>query len=155
MRKRAADNNEMIDHGIFAAALGPTYTLGPPEREPVPHFNFAPLQNSLERLEAAAALYSESAGESEIVNDEVNRLLFTSERILTRSEGLKGREWYKHHVYAPGYYTGYGVKTLPGVREAIEQRNYAEVDPQIELAASVLNDLAARVELLARSMPKG
>ena len=156
MRKETADNNEMIDQGIFAAALDPTYTLGPPKRqEPVPHFNFAPLQNSLERLEAAAALYAESAGDAEVVNDEVNRLLFTSERILTRSEGLTGREWYKHHVYAPGFYTGYGVKTLPGVREAIEQRNYAEVDPQIELAASVLNDLAARVELLAKSMPKG
>lgn len=156
MRKETADNNEMIEQGIFAAALDPTYTLGPPKhQEPVPHFNFAPLQNSLERLEAAAALYAESASVGKVVNDEFNRLLFTSERILTRSEGLTGREWYKHHVYAPGFYTGYGVKTLPGVREAIEQRNYTEVDPQIELAASVLNDLAARVELLAKSVPNG
>ncbi|HSD68493.1 MAG TPA: M28 family peptidase [Woeseiaceae bacterium] len=156
MRKETADNNEKIDQGIFAAALDPTYTLGPPKRqEPVPHFNFAPLQNSLDRLNAAATLYADAAVDKDVVNDEINRLLFTSERILTRSEGLKGREWYKHHVYAPGFYTGYGVKTLPGVREAIEQRNYAEVDPQIELAASVLNDMAARIELLARSLPIG
>ncbi|MCI0516871.1 MAG: hypothetical protein L0Y45_03460, partial [Woeseiaceae bacterium] len=156
MRKETADNNEKIDQGIFAAALDPTYTLGPPKRhEPVPHFNFAALQNSLDRLNAAAALYADAAVDKDVVNDEVNRLLFTSERILTRSEGLKGREWYRHHVYAPGFYTGYGVKTLPGVREAIEQRNYAEVDPQIELAASVLNDMAARIELLARSLPIG
>lgn len=156
MRSETANNNEMVDQGIFAAALDPTYTLGPPKRqEPVPHFNFAPLQNSLERLKAAAALYSELASDGKAVNDEFNRLLFTSERILTRSEGLKGREWYKHHIYAPGFYTGYGVKTLPGVREAIEQRNYPEVDPQIELAASVLNDMAARIELLAKSIPAG
>jgi N-acetylated-alpha-linked acidic dipeptidase len=156
MRKETADNNEKIEQGIFAAALDPTYTLGPPKRqEPVPHFNFASLQNSLDRLQAAAAVYAESASDGEVVNDEFNRLLFTSERILTRNEGLKGREWYKHHVYAPGFYTGYGVKTLPGVREAIEERNYAEVDPQIELAASVLNDMAARIELLAKSMPQG
>jgi N-acetylated-alpha-linked acidic dipeptidase len=152
MRSDTADNNEKIEQGIFAAALDPTYTLGPPKRQdPVPHFNFAPLQNSLERLQAAALLYADSAGDAGKVNDEINRLLFTSERVLTRSEGLKGREWYRHHVYAPGFYTGYGVKTLPGVREAVEQRNYAEVDPQIELAASVLNDMAARIELLARS----
>lgn len=156
MRKETADNNAMIDEGVFEAALDPTYTLGPPKRyEPVPHFNFAPLQNSLARLDTAAKRYTDAAGGSDAVNDEINRLLFTSERILTRSEGLKGREWYKHHVYAPGFYTGYGVKTLPGVREAIEQRNYADVDPQIELAASVLNDMAARIELLARSLPAG
>ncbi|HEX9853433.1 MAG TPA: M28 family peptidase, partial [Woeseiaceae bacterium] len=131
MRSDTADNNEKIEQGIFAAALDPTYTLGPPKRQdPVPHFNFAPLQNSLERLQAAALLYADSAGDAGKVNDEINRLLFTSERVLTRSEGLKGREWYRHHVYAPGFYTGYGVKTLPGVREAVEQRNYAEVDPQ-------------------------
>ena len=141
---------------LAEAALDPTYSLGPPKRyEPVPHFNFAPLQNSLARLDTAAKRYTDAAGGSDAVNDEINRLLFTSERILTRSEGLKGREWYKHHVYAPGFYTGYGVKTLPGVREAIEQRNYADVDPQIELAASVLNDMAARIELLARSLPAG
>ncbi|MDH4048142.1 MAG: M28 family peptidase [Gammaproteobacteria bacterium] len=152
MRKETDDNNAKIEEGVFALALDPTYTLGPPpKREPVPFFNFAPLQNSLGRLQSAAVSYAAAVDDDSVVNDEINRLLFTSERILTRSEGLSGREWYKHHIYAPGFYTGYGVKTIPGVREAIEQRNYVDVDPQIELAASVLNDMAARIELLANA----
>ena len=68
--------------------------------------------------------------------------------MLSRDTGLKGRPWYKHHIYAPGFYTGYGVKTIPGVREAIEQREYDDVEGQVELAASVLNDMAERVEML-------
>ena len=74
-----------------------------------------------------------------------------SERVLTREQGLPGRPWYKHHVYAPGFYTGYDVKTIPGVREAIEQREYGPVGPQIALAAEVLNDMAARIETIAAS----
>jgi N-acetylated-alpha-linked acidic dipeptidase len=153
MRKETAETNEMIDEGLYDLALDPTYTLGPPKKqEPVLHFNFAPLQNSLERLEAAAENYAGVAADRATSNDEINRLLYTSERLLTRNEGLDGREWYKHHIYAPGFYTGYGVKTIPGVREAIEQRKYDEVDEQIELAASVLNDMAARIELLAAAI---
>jgi N-acetylated-alpha-linked acidic dipeptidase len=153
MRKETAANNEMIDEGVFDLALDPTYTLGPPKKHaPVPFFNFAPLDNSLARLEVAAVQYAASSADSSKFNDEINRLLYTSERILTRSEGLEGRDWYKHHVYAPGFYTGYGVKTIPGVREAIEQRTYDEVDEQIEIAASVLNDMAARIELLAAAL---
>lgn len=155
MRKETAANNEMIDEGTYDLALDPTYTLGPPKKqEPVPFFNFAPLENSLARLEAAAVKFAGAAAGNAPVNDEVNRLLYTSERLLTRKEGLPGREWYKHHVYAPGFYTGYGVKTIPGVREAIEQRDYDEVDEQVEIAASVLNDMAARIELLAASLSR-
>jgi N-acetylated-alpha-linked acidic dipeptidase len=62
---------------------------------------------------------------------------------------LHGRPWYKHHIYAPGFYTGYGVKTIPGVREAIEQRQYEAVGSQIALAAEVLDAMAARIETIA------
>jgi N-acetylated-alpha-linked acidic dipeptidase len=82
-------------------------------------------------------------------SEEINNLLYTSERLLSRDAGLEGRTWYKHHIYAPGFYTGYGVKTIPGVREAIEQREDEKVAPQIEIAASVLNDMAARIEMLS------
>ena len=78
--------------------------------------------------------------------------MYTSERLLTRDEGLDGRPWYKHHIYAPGFYTGYGVKTIPGVREAIEQREYDKVAPQIGIAAEVINTMAARIELLASNI---
>jgi N-acetylated-alpha-linked acidic dipeptidase len=68
------------------------------------------------------------------------------ESALTRTEGLPRRPWFKHHIYAPGFYTGYGVKTLPGVREALEQRNFEEVQEQIDILAEVLQKFTAQVE---------
>ena len=147
MREETAKTNELIDSGAWAAALDPNKSLGAPARhEPVPHFGFAPLKNALERLQTAATAYDAAAKASTVTSEEINNLLYTSERLLTRDEGLEGRPWYKHHIYAPGFYTGYGVKTIPGVREAIEQREYEKVEPQIEIAASVLNNMAERIE---------
>ena len=147
MREETAKTNELIDSGAWAAALDPNKSLGAPARhEPVPHFGFAPLKNALERLQTAATAYDAAAKSSTVTSEEINNLLYTSERLLTRDEGLDGRPWYKHHIYAPGFYTGYGVKTIPGVREAIEQREYEKVEPQIEIAASVLNNMAERIE---------
>ncbi len=153
MRKSTEKNNRMIADGIYAAALDPTKTLGPPPvKAAVPHFNFAPLENALGHLQAAANAYDVVANLSTTTSEEINRLLYTSERLLTRDAGLKGRSWYKHHIYAPGFYTGYGVKTIPGVREAIEQREYDSVEPQIEIAAEVLDLMTARIELLTRKL---
>jgi len=147
MRDATAKNNDLIDNGVYAAALDPDKTLGAPAKyESVPHFGFAPLKNALARLQAAASAFDAAAENSMVTSEEINRLLYTSERLLTRDEGLDGRPWYKHHIYAPGFYTGYGVKTIPGVREAIEQRKYEKVEPQIEIAASVLNTMAERIE---------
>jgi N-acetylated-alpha-linked acidic dipeptidase len=72
----------------------------------------------------------------------VNKLLYTSERQLTRDDGLPGRPWFRHHIYAPGFYTGYGVKTLPGVREAIEERQYELAEQEIHVAAEVIAGMA-------------
>ncbi|MEX2124365.1 MAG: transferrin receptor-like dimerization domain-containing protein [Woeseia sp.] len=157
LRKDTGRSNRLLEEGRFAAARDRTTTLGPPaHEEPVPYFNFAPLRNALERLQEAAAEYGEAVAGSTLHSEEINRLLYTSERVLTREEGLAGRPWYKHHIYAPGFYTGYGVKTIPGVREAIEQREYDAVDPQIALAAEVLDDMAARIETIsARTMADG
>ena len=66
--------------------------------------------------------------------------------MLTRDQGLPRRPWYRHFVYAPGYYTGYGVKTLPGVREAIEQRQYPEAEQQVTILAGVLDAYAAEID---------
>src|SRR5881296_3080961 len=86
----------------------------------------------------------------------LNAILIRTERALTVAPGLPRRPWFRHAVYAPGFYTGYGVKTLPGVREAIEQRNWKEADAQIAIAASalsaegdVLGRAAAQLEQLA------
>ena len=153
MRSQTEQTNKLIEDGIYAVALDPNKSFGPPKvKAPVPHFNFAPLKNALERLQEAADSFDAIAGSNAIASEEINRLLFTSERLLTRDAGLDGREWYKHHVYAPGFYTGYGVKTIPGVREAIEQRDYEKVGPQIDIAASVLNAMAERIEILSEKV---
>jgi N-acetylated-alpha-linked acidic dipeptidase len=76
------------------------------------------------------------------VNTEFNQELFRAEQQLLIETGLPRRSWYKHTLYAPGYYTGYGAKTMPGLREAIEQRNWKEVQEQIEVDANILNKLA-------------
>ncbi len=154
-RKETKKRNRLIDDGVYAAALDPTKTLGPPQRQnSVPHFNFAPLKNALERLEEAARAYDDAVTVGANSSVEINRLLYSSEQLLTRKEGLTGRSWYKHYIYAPGFYTGYGVKTIPGVRETIEQRDYALVPEQIELAAQAIDRLSHRVESIVELKSK-
>ena len=80
---------------------------------------------------------------------ELNRLLFQSERQLTAKDGLPRRPWYRHQIYAPGFYTGYGVKTLPGVREAIEQKNWSEASAQAVVIAGAIDALTSQVRLAA------
>src|SRR5690606_14187296 len=109
-------NNRLLEEDRYDAALDPMKALGPPPHEtPVPHFNFAPLKNALDRLQKAATEF-EAVMDAGSASEELNELLYTSERVLTREQGLTGRPWYKHHIYSPGFYTGYGVKTVPGVR---------------------------------------
>jgi N-acetylated-alpha-linked acidic dipeptidase len=112
--------------------------------------NFAPLQNAVARMQRSAAEYKKTEGTlSPSVRDARNAALIGLERKLTRSEGLPGRPWFTHQVYAPGFYTGYGVKTLPAVREALEQRDWAQAARQIEVVAQTLDAFSAEVERLA------
>ena len=77
-----------------------------------------------------------------------------AERSLTNENGLPRRPWYKHQIYAPGYYTGYGVKTLPGIREAIEQRNCKEAQENIEIVSRTLDIYTSKVKAAAGYLPK-
>lgn len=151
MREETERQNAMIEDGTYELALDPTKPPWPPQAKPrVPHFNFAPLENASERLQRSANAYDEVRGQALALNararTRIDQGLYTSERLLTRAQGLPGRPWYRHHVYAPGFYTGYGVKTIPGVREAIEEREYEQVEQQIEIAAAVLERFAARID---------
>lgn len=152
MRKTTKENNRLINSGAYALILDPSEPLQVPElKAPVPYFSFAPLQNAADRLQQAAKRYADmlpGKNLSEKQLKQFNQLLYTSEQVLTLDAGLNGRTWYKHHIYAPGFYTGYGVKTIPGVRENIEQRNYEAVADEIQKAARVINAMAARVETL-------
>lgn len=123
--------------------------MAPLKKAEVPYFNFAPLKNALDELEQAAGSYADVVASGLPASESENRLLYTSERELTRDDGLPGRPWFTHHIYAPGFYTGYGVKTIPGVREAIEERQYKLVEDEIFVAADVISGMAARVRELA------
>lgn len=152
-RSETDRENRLIREGLYQAAADPTKTFVVPEPKPaVPYLNFAPLQNALDQLKKSAAAYEVARKKAEPNEQEIaglNQHLRQLERKLTRDHGLPRRPWYKHHIYAPGFYTGYGVKTLPGVREAIEQRDYDEAQEQIHILTEVLSEFAGEVELAA------
>jgi N-acetylated-alpha-linked acidic dipeptidase len=143
-RRRARD--------IDLLAADTRFTRAPPRPEPpVPHLNLAPLRNASERLQRAARGYETAWAKGAAGLDAARRaaldaVLLRAERAFTRPEGLPRRPWYRHQIYAPGWYTGYGVKTLPAVREAIEQKQYEEVDPAVSAAAGSIEAYAAEVE---------
>ncbi len=150
LRKETDKENRLIKDGIYELASNPNETyIIPKPKENVPYFNFAPLENALKELNNQASAFEKAAGIFDKTSQntiELNALLKDMERSLTRDHGLPRRPWFKHHIYAPGFYTGYGVKTLPGVREAIEQRNFEEVNEQIEILAEVLMLFSANIE---------
>lgn len=151
MRTQTAADNARIDSGVYALALDPTRAIEAPlHKEEVPYFNFAPLQNALAALQDAAENYSTLANSGTPASEQENKQLYTTERALTDIDGLPGRPWFTHHIYAPGFYTGYGVKTIPGVREAIEERQYDLVDEEVNAAATVLNRAALQVQQLTQ-----
>lgn len=149
LRKEANQHNTMIEKGMYALANNPKENMKVPDAKAnVPHFNFAPLENALENLEKQSMAFSKAtqSGVSNVKNKAaVNAILKDMERALTKEHGLPKRPWYKHHIYAPGFYTGYGVKTFPGVREAIEQGEFNEVEQQINILASVINEFSSQI----------
>jgi len=155
MRAQTAEKNRLIRDGAYVAAADPKETYIPPQPEdPVPHLNFSPLENAVESLRVSAQAYraalSAAKGNGGAIPAEqaeaLNAVLMSIERSLGRDEGLPGRSWYTHYLYAPGFYTGYGVKTLPAVREAIELRQWKLAGEQAEVTASVLNRLSREID---------
>jgi N-acetylated-alpha-linked acidic dipeptidase len=111
----------------------------------VPYIDFSPLQNALNNLQKSTdslnvVWNNTMAAHSD--HDGFNQALYHAEQQLLLVNGLPRRGWYKHSVYAPGFYTGYGVKTLPGIREAIEQRKWKEAQEQIIACADAISKLA-------------
>jgi N-acetylated-alpha-linked acidic dipeptidase len=151
------DTNRMIDDGVYLALRDPRNPVGAPmRRTQPPQFNFAPLLNALDSLSSASRRYDRAAanlaGKNPAALKSVNAKLVQAERALTSNDGLKGRGWYKHLIYAPGFYTGYGVKTMPAVRESIEQGEWENVDGEISRVAAALTREATLVSSLARDL---
>jgi len=153
-----ADRNRAIDEGIYKFTSDPRDPTSAPQRlEPAPQLNFAPLLNSLDSLKNAASRYEKAygsavdAGRSSVAKA-ANEKLIQAERALTSTEGLKNRPWYVHMLYAPGFYTGYGVKTIPGVREAIEQGQWQDADREIARAAAAVTREATLISAIAATL---
>lgn len=150
LRTETEAETKMLREKLFSVAYDPTKKLRlQKEHEAVPHLNFSPLENALDELKNTADSFSKAYAAAVTLPAEkraaLNTLLYKAEHSLTTANGLPRRPWYKHQIYAPGFYTGYGVKTLPGIREAIEQRSWSEAQSGIETVAQVLQSYNQQV----------
>lgn len=148
MRGEVEQHNKLVARNAYELAADPARTfVKPQKKEPVPYLDFSPLQNAVSKLDMSITELEKKDFKqlSKAGKEQLNALLMKSESLLTEAGGLPRRGWFKHQIYAPGFYTGYGVKTLPGVREALEQKDWAEARQQIEKLATVLSGFDAHL----------
>jgi N-acetylated-alpha-linked acidic dipeptidase len=158
------ETNLELEEGVYAAASDPRETHIPPLKEdPPPYLNFAPLDNAADALTTSAARYRKALDKAQANGaaalaraslSQVNHTLIESERQLTNPDGLPGRPWFKHQIYAPGFYTGYDVKTIPAVREAIEQKKWKEADAALVEVGKILDAESALILSAAEELEK-
>jgi N-acetylated-alpha-linked acidic dipeptidase len=155
MRAKTRELAKLLDDGAYRLASDPRLPRSaPPRQEDVPYLSFAELDNAIERLQSSAGAfdkeYKRLAADEGVHSGEerarLNAAVAGLEQALTDPRGLPGRDWYRHMIYAPGLHTGYGVKTLPGIREAIEDRRWDEANHYIGVVAHALNAYSARLD---------
>ena len=159
VKKLAADRRtedtkrtKLLGSGDFKLASDPRHPVGPPAAEPAtPVIELAALENAVIHLTAAAKAYdaayaARGASLTPTARIKLNAMLRDIDQTLLDDRGLPERPWYKNMVYAPGMFTGYGAKTLPGVREAIEERRFADADAYAKITAAAIDRYAARLE---------
>jgi len=159
LREETERHNRLVREGRIDAAADPQETRLPATAQPpVPHLNFAPLQNAVDLLLHRARENDQARRDLEksgkaLTGDAARAfdgVVLKSERALTVPEGLPRRPWYKHAIYAPGFYTGYGVKTLPGIREAVEERKWEEAAAQMDVVSAALSRFASEIDRATR-----
>ena len=163
-RDEARERNLELKEGVFTATVDPRAPLLPPPAETVPpHLNFAPLENAAETLAGSAERYDAAVAKARADGGAalagtgiaaVDAALMGVERALLDPAGLPGRPWFENALYAPGMYTGYGVKTVPMVREPIEQRQWAEANDGIVRTAKALTAAAAAIDRATAALEK-
>ncbi len=163
-QEEIGEHNRQMDEEVFRATFDPRHPTVAPKREEVaPHLNFAPLENALDMLTRSAERYKTALAKARAPGDlgispamvnALNHKLMQSERRLLDNAGLPRRPWYRHLIYAPGVYTGYGPKTMPGVREAIEQKRWLEADEEIRRVAKVLESERELINSAAADLEK-
>jgi len=160
LRKVKSDTelrNSLLENNDFLISQNPKKTYLSPERlDKVPEFNFKPLDDAFKRLTSSAWKYEEALLQykkgslSAEKKSEVNAILRKVDQAFTSEKGLPRREWFRNMLYAPGYYTGYGVKTLPGIREGLEERNWEEVRLYISEVAKALDRASKNINSATR-----
>ncbi len=156
------ERNTELDEGVFKASNDPRHPiLAPPREEVPPHLDFAPLDNAADALTRSADRYQRAlagarakGGLSPEAVTALNQKLIEAERRLTSADGLPRRPWYHYLLFAPGVYTGYAAKTLPGVREAIEQKRWDEANQQIGVLAQALRSEAELLDSASSDLEK-
>jgi N-acetylated-alpha-linked acidic dipeptidase len=161
-QEQVRERNKEIEEGVFTAIADPEKQYVLPPKEPVPpYLNFAPLDNGAEAYARAAQRYRQAVAK---LNDNegaawqshalaaINAKLLLTERTFTVSQGLKERPWFKHQIYAPGAYTGYGAKTIPAVREAMEEHKWKDADDGAVIVGQVLMSEASLVDSIAQEL---
>ena len=157
-----SERNRQLEDGVYKAIADPRRPTELPKTEqPVPAINFAPLENAVAALTRSAERFKKAAdgaapklAANRPAVAAINARLIQSERQFVEPSGLPKRSWYRNLLYAPGYYTGYSVKTLPGVREAIEQRKYAEAETEVVRVARAIEREAALLDQASADLDK-
>jgi N-acetylated-alpha-linked acidic dipeptidase len=143
IRNKTETHNLNVKNNVYTLAADPQKKFVAPKiKKTVPYLNFAPLENAVSNLNNRSKKVQTYLKSNTLSGDDLNKLnmlIYQSERYLINKKGLPRRPWFKNQIYAPGFYTGYGVKTLPAVREAIEQKNWKEAQEQIFVLTEVLN----------------
>ena len=158
MRENTLVENKLINEKYYTIANRVNAPLLPPvAKTEVPFLNFSSLQNAVDILAKTTARLNDAVNKKDMADvnrNDLNKKLYKAEQELLTKEGLPRRKWYRNVISAPGFYTGYSVKTLPGIREAIEQRNWKEAQEQIEIAASTINKLSGYFDAAAEESTK-
>jgi N-acetylated-alpha-linked acidic dipeptidase len=157
MRDSIEEQNRQVDESTFVAMNDPRHPLVAPRHEdPPPFLNLAALQNGATRLKSATSRYETAYaaafagdGPGAGLADSLNPLLLRAEHALAPPDGLPRRPWYRQLISAPGWYTGYVAKFMPGVREAIEAKRWPEAESQAEALGRALEQAAAALDQAA------
>jgi len=150
LREDNSIENQLLTSKAYQLAADPQKgVVAPKAKDVVPNFDFSSFKTALDSLQKSTSTLFEIQEKLNNVSDKkkekLNIALFQAEKQLLIPEGLPRRPWYKHSIYAPGFYTGYGVKTLPGIREAIEESHWQEAKEQIAIVTSAVNRLNAAI----------